>query len=49
MECPSTPATNVLIEDDTIPLDQSIEVLSSLDRYFSDITCWVPWNRLEEG
>ena len=33
MECPSTPAANVLIEDDAIPLDQSIEVLISFDKY----------------
>ena len=33
MECPSTPTANVLIEDDVIPLDQSIDVLISSDRY----------------
>ena len=33
MECPSTPAANVLMEDDAIPLDQSIEVLIFFDRY----------------
>ena len=33
MECPSTPAANVLIEDDVVPLDQSIKVLISFDRY----------------
>ena len=33
MECPSTPAATMLIEEDTIPLDQSIEVLIFLDRY----------------
>ena len=33
MECPSTLIANVLIEEDVIPLDQSIEVLISFDRY----------------
>ena len=33
MECLSTPTANVLIEEDAIPLDQSIEVLISFDRY----------------
>ena len=33
MECLSTLAANVLIEDDAIPLDQSIEVLIFFDRY----------------
>ena len=33
MECPSMPTATVLIEEDVIPLDQSIEVLISFDRY----------------
>ena len=47
MECPLTPVATLLIEEDAIPLDQSIEMLISFDDTCSDTTCWVPWNRLE--
>ena len=49
MECPSTLAATLFIEEDAIPLDQSIEVLIFLIDTCSDTTCWVPWNRLEGG
>ena len=50
MECPSTPAAIVLVEDDAISLGSIYRdvKLFLIDTSF-DTSCWVPWNRLEGG
>ena len=48
MECPSTPAAIALVEDDAISLGSIYrDIKFFLIDTCSDITCWVPWNRLE--
>ena len=48
MECPSTPAAIVLVEDDAISLGSIYrDVKLFLIDTCSDTTCWVSWNRLE--
>ena len=48
MECPSTSAAIVLVEDDAISF-RSIyrDVKLFLIDTCSDTTCWIPWIRLE--
>ena len=48
MECPSTPAAIVLVEDDAISLGSIYQDVSLfLIDTGSDSTCWVSWNRLK--
>ena len=48
MECPSTPVTIVLVEDDVISFESIYRdiKLFLIDTCFNT-TCWVPWNKLE--